>query len=482
MRMKPHTGAMIDGFVIGERLHKGGFATIWDVTHPDHKSPMIMKVPTITDGFDGPTIVGFEVEQMIMPRLSGPHVPKVIAIGDFAVMPYIVCEKIPGEPLSKYFSGTPLPCDHAIGLISRMATAVHDLHRQHVIHLDLKPENFLEQPDGRLVVIDYGLSRHDHLPDLLAEEFEIAMGTYPYIAPEQVLRQRNDLRSDVFALGAMLYEVVTGRPPFGKPQRLADVKPRLWQRAVPPRALVPDCPPWLQEIILRAIETDPKDRYQSAAQLLFDMRHPEQIIVTERGRDLSVDSFMTRLKRWWRGRTIDHFDAPPAMSAQIERAPIIMVAVDLSPEMEVLADRLLLSARRMLVIQPDARIACANVVKTKRLGLDSARDAEGNHIHVTRLVALRDWASRLELPEDRVTCAILEATEPATAIVDYARHNHVDHILIGARGSSSTRRYLGSVSSQVVAEAPCSVSVIRLPVADQIMSRETENEADAESG
>ncbi len=482
MRVKPYTGLQIDGFILGERLHKGGFATIWDVTHPDHKLPMIMKVPTITDGFDGPTIVGFEVEQMIMPRLSGPHVPKIIAIGDFAVMPYIVCERIAGEPLSKYFIGSPLACDEAVSLAARMAQAVHELHRQHVVHLDLKPENFLERHDGRLVVIDYGLSRHDQLPDLLAEEFEIPMGTFPYIAPEQILRQRDDLRSDIYAIGAMLYELVTGRAPFGKPQRLTDVKPRLWQRVKPPRALAPECPPWLQEIILRALETEPKDRYQSAAQLLFDLRHPEQIIVTARGRDLTIESWLMRMKRWWRGRTMERFETPPAMTAQIEKAPIIMVAVDLSPEMEALADRLLLSARRMLVIQPDARIACVNVMKTKRIGLDSALDAEGNHIHVSRLVALRDWASRLDLPEERVTCAVLEGSEPATAIVDYARHNHVDHILIGARGSSSTRRYLGSVSSQVVAEAPCSVSVIRLPITDQFAALAGESETETESG
>jgi non-specific serine/threonine protein kinase/protein-serine/threonine kinase len=150
------------------------------------------------------------------------------------------------------------------------------------------------------------------------------------------------------------------------------------------------------------------------------------------------------------------------MTAQIEKAPIIMAAVDLSPDMEALADRVRLSVQRMLIIQPDARIACVNVVKTKRIGLDTARDADGNHIHVARLVALRDWAAGLDLPEERITCAILENTDPATALIDYARHNHVDHILIGARGSSSTRRYLGSVSSHVVAEAPCSVSVIRL--------------------
>ena len=89
----------IDGFTLGEKLHTGGFATIWAVTHPDQQLPMVMKVPTILDGYDGPTIVGFEVEQMIMPRLSGPHVPKVIAIGGFDVMPYIVTERIDGGSL-----------------------------------------------------------------------------------------------------------------------------------------------------------------------------------------------------------------------------------------------------------------------------------------------------------------------------------------------------------------------------------------------
>jgi eukaryotic-like serine/threonine-protein kinase len=467
MALRPFTGLEIDGFTLGTQLHKGGFATIWDVSHPDHTLPMVMKVPIITDGFDGPTIVGFEVEQMIMPKLTGPHVPKVIAIGDFAVMPYIVCERIQGHPLSDRFKDAPLPILNALAIGEQMAASVHDLHRQHVIHLDLKPENFITRADHCLVAIDFGLARHAKLPDLLAEEFEIPMGTYPYIAPEQVLYQRNDLRSDIYAIGAMLYELVTGRPPFGRPTRLADVKRRLWQKPIPPRAIIADCPAYVQEIIFRALETDPKDRYQSAAQLLFDLRHPSQVKITARGEKTTQESVSKRFKRWWRGRTIQSFDTPPLMTAQIEKAPIIMAAVDLSADMEALADRLLLSVKRMLIIQPDARIACVNVIKTKRIGLDPVRDAEGNHIHVTRLVALRDWASRLALTEERVTCAILENSDPAAALIDYARHNHVDHILIGARGSSSARRYLGSVSSQVVAEAPCSVSVIRLPQSEQ---------------
>ncbi|MFD1809010.1 serine/threonine protein kinase [Gemmobacter lanyuensis] len=179
MRVRPQTGLDIDGFTLGEKLHEGGFATIWEVTHPLYRTPLVMKVPKILDGYDGPTIVGFEVEQMILPRLTGPHVPKVYGVGDFSVMPYVVTERIPGESLLVRFRDAPLPVSDAIELAARMADALHDLHRQHVIHLDLKPENFLQRPSGEMVLVDYGLSRHDQLPDLLAEEFTIPMGTFP---------------------------------------------------------------------------------------------------------------------------------------------------------------------------------------------------------------------------------------------------------------------------------------------------------------
>lgn len=465
MATRARTGLQIDGFTLGERLHQGGFASIWSVTHPLHRRPLVMKVPTILDGDDGPTIVGFEVEQMIMPRLSGPHVPQVIAEGDFSVMAYIVTEQIPGHSLLELYKTAPRPVEEVVTLAAKMASALHELHKQHVIHLDLKPENLLQRPDGDVVFIDFGLSRHDQLPDLLAEEFSIPMGTFPYIAPEQYLRHRDDLRSDIFALGAMIYELATGKKPFGKPERLKQVRKRLWRDPVPPRKLVPAIPEWLQEVILRAMEVDPARRYQSAAQMLFDLQHPGQVKITERGRKTEPDGLLTVWRRWRRMRRVKGFAPPPSMSAQIGKAPIIMVAVDLSTEMEQLSLRLLQTVRQMLVIQPDARVACVNVIKTNRIAIDSVLDEEGNHIHVTRLVALRAWAAGLDLDEDRVTFTVLENSDPGTAIIDYANHNHVDHILMGARGHSTARRFLGSVSSAVVAQAECSVTVIRLPQA-----------------
>jgi non-specific serine/threonine protein kinase/protein-serine/threonine kinase len=463
MQIRPHTGLMIDGFSLGEKLHTGGFATIWEVTHPDHAVPMVMKVPTILDGHDGPTIVGFEVEQMIMPRLSGPHVPKVLAVGDFDVMPYIVTEKIEGGSFLSVFETAPLLLSDVVEIAARMVAAVADLHRQHVIHLDLKPENFLQRKTGEMVLVDYGLSRHDELPDLLAEEFTIPMGTFPYIAPEQYLRCRDDPRSDLFALGAMLYALATGRKPFGEPQTLRGVRKRLWRDPEPPRALRPEIPEWLQEIILRALSVDPMRRYQTAAQMAFDLAHPQQVTLTARAHKLKRDSWLKRWDRWRFMRKIRRFDHPASVAAQLASVPVIVAAVDVSPEGEALASVLQSAVKRMLTIEPEARVACVNVIKTARLGIDQGTDDQGNNLHVMRLVALKSWATGIDLPDHRLTYTVLEGPDPAQAIIEYASANHVDHILMGARGHSTARRYLGSVSAQVVAEAHCSVTVIRLP-------------------
>ena len=463
MATRPHPGLEIDGFTLGEKLHTGGFATIWEVTHPDHALQMVMKVPTILDGYDGPTIVGFEVEQMIAPRLTGPHVPRVLGLGGFDVMPYIVSEKIDGGSFLAVFQTAPLPLSDLLEIAARMVDAVADLHRQHVIHLDLKPENFLQRKTGEMVMVDFGLSRHDQLPDLLAEEFAIPMGTYPYIAPEQYLRCRDDPRSDLFALGAMLYALATGRNPWGNPETLRGVRKRLWRDPEPPRAIRPEIPEWLQEIILRALSVDPMRRYQSAAQMAFDLGHPGQVTLTARAHKLARDSWLTVFDRWRVMRKIRRFSSPDSVAAQLALVPVIVVAVDLSPEGEPLAEALRRSVTRMLMIEPEARIACVNVIKTARIGIDQGTDDQGNNLHVMRLVQLKAWADGIKLPDHRLTYTVLEGPDPGQAIIDHATANHVDQIVMGARGHSTTRRYLGSVSAQVGAEAHCSVTVIRVP-------------------
>jgi non-specific serine/threonine protein kinase/protein-serine/threonine kinase len=240
------------------------------------------------------------------------------------------------------------------------------------------------------------------------------------------------------------------------------VKKRLWRDPEPPRGTRPEIPEWLQEIILRALSVDPMRRYQSAAQMAFDLSHPAQVTLTARAHKVKRDGWLTVFDRWRVMRKIRRFTVPSSVAAQVGSVPIIVVAVDLSPQGERLAAVLLRAVKRMLILEPDARIACVNVIKTARIGIDQGTDDQGNNLHVLRLVQLKTWAEDIALPDHRLTYTVLEGPDPGQAIIDYATANQVDHIMMGARGHSTTRRYLGSVSAQVVAEAHCSVTVIRL--------------------
>jgi nucleotide-binding universal stress UspA family protein len=215
-------------------------------------------------------------------------------------------------------------------------------------------------------------------------------------------------------------------------------------------------------VILHCLEVNPRERYATAAQLALDMEHPEQVPLTTRAERLKRESGLGLIRRWLKARRTEAVPAA-TVSGRLAEAPIIMAAVDLSPDGDELADPLRALLRRIIALEPQARIACVNVLKLSRLAVDVLEDAEGRSLHVQRLVQLRQWGEPLGLPQHRITFSVLEATDPASALVESARHNQVDHIVIGARAASALRRYLGSVSSQVGAEAPCSVTVVRTP-------------------
>ena len=273
-------GAVIDGFTVGECIHRGGMATLWSVTRPDIAAPLLMKIPRVSEGEDPSAIVSFEMEQMILPRLSGPHVPACFGAGDFARQPYVVIERIPGKTLYGRLGDLPLGFEEATAIGAKTAAALADLHRQNVIHHDIKPSSIMFRPSGEAVLIDFGLSHHNQLPDLLQEEFRLPYGTAPYMAPERLLGVRDDPRSDLFSLGVLLYFFTTGVRPFGESETLRGMRRRLWRDPHPPGKLRADYPPWLQEIVLRCIEIEPAWRYPTAAQLAFALSHPSQVKLT----------------------------------------------------------------------------------------------------------------------------------------------------------------------------------------------------------
>ena len=458
----------IDQYILKEKLHQGGMATLWEVAPADgadDEGPLIMKIPRIKGGEDPATIVGFEVEQMVMPMLKGPHVPRFVAKGDFIRHPYIVMERIAGPSLRPHLDKAPLPLEEVADIGHRVALALHELHKQHVVHLDIKPSNIMFRPTGEAVLVDFGLSRHAHLPDLLEEEFSLPMGTGPYMSPEQVQFIRNDPRSDLFALGVMLYHFTTGERPFGNPTSVSGLRKRLYTDPVPPRALRPDTPPWLQEVILRCLETDHALRYQTGAQLALDLLHPEQIPLTGRAERLTSRGKLDTFRRWFKSIGADP-KGDDRQAELVERSPIIMVAIGVKTGTPELDRKLLATVRRILRIEPGARLAVVSVMRINRVGMDTLTDEAGNSLHVQQLVAIKHWArplqQELQLAEHRVTFHVLESPDTAPALIEFANKNQVDHIVMGARGNSALRRYLGSVSAQVVAEAECSVTVVRV--------------------
>jgi protein-serine/threonine kinase len=462
-------GQVLDDFRLIERLHQGGMANLWKVERltprDDEPFGLIMKVPRIKGGEDPATIVGFEVEQMLMPQLSGPHVPKYIARGDWTRQAYIVMEQVPGDSLRPRLDDAPLTAEEVADIGARVATALAALHRQHVVHLDIKPSNILFRPDGTAVLVDFGLSRHEQLPDLLEEEFTLPMGTGPYMSPEQVQFVRNDPRSDLFALGVMLYHLATGERPFGQPNSVRGLRRRLYVDPVPPRAINADIPLWMQEIILRCLEVKPERRYQSAAQLALDLREPAGVTLTARATRLQASGVVRRLKRWFFAMGAE--PTVVAANEQLARSPIVMAAVDIDSATPALLQQLRDTVRRIVQTEAGARLACVSVMKTNRIGIDELTDKQGQSRHVKQLIGLKHWArpigKTLNFEDGRLTFHVLEAPDAADAIIDFAARNGVDHIVMGARGASALRRYLGSVSAQVVSQSNCTVTVVREP-------------------
>lgn len=457
--LKP--GDEIDGFVLGECIHDGGMGQLFRVTGPDAGFPMVMKLPRLGRGQPTEGVVGFETEAMLLEVIRSPHVPRFVAAGELTQTPYLVIEWIEGTNLQTLVARAPLPAQEVARIGAAIADAAESLHRQDVIHLDIKPGNVLLRPDGQAVLIDFGLSHHARLPDLMAEEMRKAVGTAEYISPEQVLGVRSDPRSDLFAIGALMYELLTGDPPFGSPQSVSGLRDRLWLEPRPPRAIAPDTPSWLQEIVLRCLEARPELRHPSAAQLAFDLRNPDAVTLTERAARLRRAGFFAHVKRWLHasGREA-HSAAPPV--EQAAAAPIVVAAVDTEHLQDDLQRALQAAVMRVIAHAPGARLACVSVLRNAPLidGADAAQSA--SVMHLDRVARLRHWAAPMNLPPERLSVHVLEGSDTARMLLDYAVANRASLIVIGAAHYSEPRLGIGrSITTEVAEEAPCSVYIVR---------------------
>ncbi|MET4577515.1 serine/threonine protein kinase [Ottowia thiooxydans] len=474
-------GTNVDGFCIRELVHKGGMALIYRVVYADGRvAPfdMVMKVPRMTARDGAENLVGFEVEQQIMQALSGPHLPRLVASGDISTTPYLVMEYVAGRTLNSWIAksqrGQACSPELIAGLGAAVATAAHALHQQNAVHMDLKPANVMVRCDEKAsasgpdegrnslnfqaVLLDFGLSYHAHYPDLLAEEMRKAVGSPAYMAPEQVVGVRGDPRSDVFSIGAMLYELATGELPFGAPITTGGLRQRLWAEPIPPRKHRPDLPEWLQEVILRCLEPMAAERYPSAAHLAFDLTHPEQIQIGVRGLRLQAPGFFTQLRRWIRAAGAE-YQPSPLPARQIEEVPILLVAIAHRDVTETTLDALRMAVSRSLGIRPGARLACVTVVAP---GSSTDEEKSEATVHRAMLAMLKNWTRGLDLANHQTSYHVLESTDAAQAILRYASANHVSLIVMGAATHGlQMQRFVATVPTRVAMHAPCTVILVK---------------------
>jgi nucleotide-binding universal stress UspA family protein len=458
------TGAVVDGFAVGPRLHSGAMADLYRVHYDGGRAdpgfPMIMKVPRTGGGEGAENLVGFEVEQQMLQVLEGPHVPRLVATGDLARLPYLVMEYVPGRTLQDLLDEAAAarrrpPAEEIARWGRAVAIAAHSLHRQNAVHLDLKPANVVLRPDGTCVLVDFGLSWHAHYPDLLAAEMRPAIGSPAWMAPEQVVGVRGDPRSDVFAIGAILYELATGALPFGAPGTRGGLRQRLWMDPVPPRVLHPEVPAWLQEVILHCLEPEAAHRPPTAAHLAFDLGHPAQVQVGARGQRTARTPVTAQLRRWLRAAGM-HYQPSPLPAEQLAQVPIVMVAVPHRDASDAALYALRQAVNRSLGLRPGARLACVTVVAPP-----GAQDDEAA-LHRHHAEQLRQWARGLDLQGHQVAFHVLQSDDVAGALLAYAQANHVSLVVVGAATHGlALRRIVPTVPARVAAEAPCSVLLVR---------------------
>ena len=291
------TGDVLDHYRIENLVARSGMASIFRATDVRTGRPVALKIPHPEMEADVVLYDRFQREQDIGQKLDHPNVMKVMP-NDHASQVYMVMEWVDGRLLRQILmEKRKLPIERAVDLTKKICDALDYIHRHGVVHRDLKPENIMVDDEDHVKLIDFGIAGHEGSRRLTFAKLSQLMGTPDYISPEQVKGKRGDGRSDIYALGVMFYEMLTGKVPFQGPNAFAIMNDRLLNNPIPPREIDPSIPAELQEIIYRALERDPKNRYATAKEFLWDLEHPDQVGVAERP---ELRDWKKRRKPWLR--------------------------------------------------------------------------------------------------------------------------------------------------------------------------------------
>ena len=276
-------GDMLDHYRIEAAVAQSRMSTLFRATDTLTGRSVAVKVPLPEMESDPVLFERFKREQEIGQELDHPGVVKTFDHEARSRL-YMVLEWVDGRLLRAVLNEThKLPIDRAVRLTRAICDALDYMHKHGVVHRDLKPENIMVMDADRIKIVDFGIALKEEARRLTFANLSPTLGTPDYIAPEQVKGQRGDQRSDIYALGVMLYEMLTGQVPFTGPNPFAVMNERLLNVPPPARRLNPEISPQLQEILNRAMERDPRHRYPTAFEMAWELEHPELVGVEEEG-------------------------------------------------------------------------------------------------------------------------------------------------------------------------------------------------------
>lgn len=277
-------------FEITDVISRSGMSSVFKATDLRTGQPVALKVPLLKLESDPAFFSRFEREEEIGRALNHPSILKIVPVDPKErSRPYLVMEYLEGQTLDEVMQQVkPMPEGDALRIVSRLCDAIDYLHRQGVIHRDLKPPNIMLCRDGSLRIMDFGIAKAAASRRITFGGFSPTLGTPDYMAPEQVKGQRGDERTDIYSLGAILYEMLTGRLPFEGQNAYAVMNARLAGDPVAPRVCNPRLRPEVEEIVLHAVARNPTDRYASAAAMKAELDAPDRVQVTGRANRLKV--------------------------------------------------------------------------------------------------------------------------------------------------------------------------------------------------
>ncbi|MCM0083917.1 serine/threonine protein kinase [Geomonas sp. Red32] len=285
-----HPGQTLDGrFDVIEEISRSGMATIFKASDLTTGQTVAIKVPHLQFESDPGFYSRFVREGEIGARFNHPYLLKFIPL-EKQSRPYLVMEYLQGETLAQFLkTAGALPEPQALTMASRICDALSHMHAAQVVHRDLKPQNIMICPDGSIRIFDFGIARGTGRRFTFVG-FTPSIGTPEYMAPEQVLGKRGDERTDLYTLGVMLYQIVTGEIPFADPggDIFKGMNARVTGDPVAPRKVRREISEAAEEIILHAMERDPAGRYPSAEAMKRELDHPESVELTGRWRNLKT--------------------------------------------------------------------------------------------------------------------------------------------------------------------------------------------------